>query len=178
VASKAGKLGKLVYETPLRMKDLFNRPGAYSFEDNTEELMKEVLVADLNGEKIDINALKEVPKPDVVPNNRYVTPSVDYAQVYVNQMAVLKTMGYANEKSILSALIRSRGVVETALNYLADEADAMQPVQPAVVLKELYANQLALIKSMGITDDDAKALSALDRARGNVDHAVAIIFGD
>jgi len=116
----------------------------------------------------------------VIPN-RYsasVAPAADYAQVYANQISTLKTMGYANEKSILSALIRSRGIVETALNYLADEADAIQPVEPAVVLKVLYADQLALIKSMGITDDDAKALSALDRARGNVDHAVAIIFGD
>jgi len=158
------------------MKDLFNRPGAYSFEDNSEEIMQEVLAADLKGEKIDINALKEVPKAD--PAQRFPSPSQpppDYTQLYAVQIATLKSMGYANDESIMTALIRSRGVVEAALNFLADEADvAPEPVD----LKVKYADQMALIRSMGITDDESKALSALDRARGNIDHAVALIFGD
>jgi hypothetical protein len=48
---------------------------------------------------------------------------------------------------------------------------------PIADLRAKYKTQLEVIKSMGI-DDEPRAINALEKSKGNVDHAIAILFGD
>jgi len=57
----------------------------------------------------------------------------------------------------------------------AIQAQPPRPVEADLMVK--YKAQLEMIRSMGVSDDN-KSLAALERSKGNVDHALAIIFGD
>jgi len=174
------------------MKGLFRHASTSSSEDTYDDVIRNIVKRDHEGQKLKDEDWIEQPKPQSAADAQKTNaplltamarnPAVQYAR----QIQTLQDMGFSSMPAVLAAIAQTCGDVRAAINILVQQQNNPNIHTPATApgpqaetqqrpLRERYAVELEAIRAMGIEDDE-KTLNALERARGNVDHAVAIIF--